>query len=288
VADGKFVVPHCSISEVCIHPTVDVLRKVFIENTATKNIKWPREPADQRRVMQGFRDRCKVPGCLVAIDGSLIPMRKPTEQQANQDADSYYGYKGGIASLLLAVCDIDMRFTYVNAGAPACVGDAGLFARLRLHENTEAGAMATIEVPLYYENGDVKAISPYLIGDAAFALGVHMMKAFDPQPAAGTKEGEYNKRILLARRVIERCFGRLKGHWVYCKPNVFWNNVEFTWKAIEVCCGLHNFLEEHAVELPIEEAEAVHVGLPLMDEVDAEAHWGQYTRSRLVDWIAEH
>jgi hypothetical protein len=43
-----------------------------------------------------------------------------------------YGYKGGIASLLLAVSDADMRSLYVNAGAAACVGDAGLFGRSRL------------------------------------------------------------------------------------------------------------------------------------------------------------
>jgi hypothetical protein len=58
--------------------------------------------------MRGFRDICKVPGCLGAIDGSLIPMRKPTKDQASQDADSYYVYEGGKALLLLAACDIDV------------------------------------------------------------------------------------------------------------------------------------------------------------------------------------
>jgi hypothetical protein len=55
--------------------------------------------------MKGFRDECGVPGCVGAIDGSLIPQRKPTKEQANQDTDSYYGYKGGIAmhSFLVAV-----------------------------------------------------------------------------------------------------------------------------------------------------------------------------------------
>jgi hypothetical protein len=56
-------------------------------------------------------------------------MHKPTTEAANQDSDSYYGYKGFIASLLLAVCDADVLFTYINAGEPACVGDAGLFGR---------------------------------------------------------------------------------------------------------------------------------------------------------------
>jgi hypothetical protein len=138
----KFGRPHTSVSVLCIRPTVDTLRKVFICNPETKNIRWPVDPVDQERVMQGFRDNCKVPGCLGAIDGSLIPMRKPTKEQANQDAVSLYGYKGGIASLLLAVCDVNMMFTYVSAGAPACVVDAGLFQQSQLHHNIEGEVMA--------------------------------------------------------------------------------------------------------------------------------------------------
>jgi hypothetical protein len=71
--------------------------------------------------MQGFRAAYGLPGCLGAIDGSLIPLKKPTKAQVTQDANSYFGYKGGIASLLLAVCDADLQFTYGSAGAPACV-----------------------------------------------------------------------------------------------------------------------------------------------------------------------
>jgi hypothetical protein len=289
----KFGMPHCSLSVVCLHPTVQALRKVFINTPETKNIRWPVDPADQDKVMKGFRDQCKVPGCLGAIDGSLIPMKKPTKKQANQDSDSYYGYKGSIASLLLAVCDIKMRFTYVNAGAPGCVGDAGLFGRCQLHDNIEAGIMKQTDVPLYFETVqhgvEMKSIFPYLIGDAAFPLGVHMMKALDPPPAADSAEAVYNERILLARRVIERCFGRLKGRWVFCKRNAFWNNLDFSRAAIEACCALHNFLEEREVELPEEVVELVnHVGEAMVDDLAHEGQNGHVTRSLLVRWVSQH
>jgi hypothetical protein len=284
----KFGMPHSSLSVLCIRPTVNTFRKVFILTPETKNIRWPVDPEDQERVMQGFRDECRVPGCLGAIDGSLIPMKKPTKQQANQDADSYYGYKGGIASLLLAVCDINMKFTYVSAGAPACVGDAGLFQRSQLHQNIEGGVMAQINVPLYLENDGMKAIMPYLVGDAAFPLGVHMMKAIDPPPAVPSAEAEFNKRILLARRVIERCFGRLKGRWVFCKRNAFWNDLEFSRAAIESCCALHNFLEERKVELPGAEGVVQHVGMAVGDNQGLEEQSGEDTRDMLVKWVELH
>jgi hypothetical protein len=46
-------------------------------------------------------------------------MRKPTREQVSQDRDSFEGYQGGIATLLLAVGDADLKFLYIRAGAPA-------------------------------------------------------------------------------------------------------------------------------------------------------------------------
>jgi hypothetical protein len=133
----KWGMPHSSISGLCLHPVVRARSYIFLEQDETKNIRWPKEADEQRRVMAEFRSSFGVPGCLGAIDGCLIPQRKPTREQANQDTDSYDGYKGGIASLLLAVSDSDLLFTYVSAGAPDCVGDAGLFGRSQLKLNRQ-------------------------------------------------------------------------------------------------------------------------------------------------------
>jgi hypothetical protein len=286
---SKWAMPHNSIAVVCLHPTVRVLRTVFVEDPATKNMRWPKTDEDQKRVMDGFKRACKIPGCLGAIDGSLIPMRKPTKEAANQDSDSYYGYKGFIASLLLAVCDADMLFTYINAGAPACVGDAGLFGRTRLREQINEGLMRTMSVPLFFDDGTRQDMWPYIVGDAAFPFGQHMMKAYDPPPAQGTPEATCNKRILHARRVIERAYGRLKGRWVFCKKNTFWNDLQFSRSAIEVCCGLHNFLEVRNVGMPEEdddnEENVVH---PLPHEVAQDAGDGATVRNILTAWVADH
>jgi hypothetical protein len=167
-----------------------------------------------------------------------------------------------------------MRFNYVNAGAPACVGDAGLFTQCHLNWNIEGGVITERDVPLYFDNGEMKAIMPYQLGDVAFPLGVHILKVIDLPPPEGSAEAEFNKRILLARRVIERAFGRLKGRWVFCKRSAFWNNIDFICEAIEACYLLHNFLEERAVEMSGEEDEVDDVGLAMSDELED----GQETR----------
>jgi hypothetical protein len=246
----KWGIPHCSISTLCLHPVVRALQDIFVLNANTKNILWPKEDDEQVCVMDRFKKRCQLPGCIGAVDGSLIPQRKSTKEQANQDSDSYYGYKGGIASLLLAVCVADMKFTYVNAGASACVKDASLFSRSQVKASIDQGMLKQVSVPLHFEDGTWQDIFPYLVGDAAFPLGQHFLKVYEPPPEGNSAQAKCNRRLLDARWLIEQAFGRLKGKFVFCSKNSFWNDVCFTREAIEACCGVHNFLEVRKTDMP--------------------------------------
>ena len=53
-------------------------------------------------------------GYCGAIDGTVIPMKKPSREQAGGDSDCYLNYKGHTASLLLAVVDCDLCFPYIS------------------------------------------------------------------------------------------------------------------------------------------------------------------------------
>lgn len=120
-----FGIPHNSISEICVKPLLAALETALLEVPETKQIRFPRALAEQRRVVREFKNRWHLPA-IGAVDGSLIPQRKPSSMQAGGDADAFWSYKGSPASLLLAICDANGRFLYVNAGAPGTVGDAGL------------------------------------------------------------------------------------------------------------------------------------------------------------------
>jgi hypothetical protein len=39
--------------------------------------------------------------------------------------------------------------------------------------------MRTVSVPLFFDDGTRQDIRPYIVGDAAFPFGQHMMKAYD-------------------------------------------------------------------------------------------------------------
>jgi hypothetical protein len=166
-----------------------------------------------------------LPGCVGAINGSLIPQKKPKSAAAGGGADAYYGYKGYIVSLLLPVVDSNKIFRYVHAGAPACLGDAGLFQRSAFKKSIENARFRVLDIHIRVA-GQQRHINPYLVGDAAFGLTEFMQKNFAPPPDPSSAQEKFNKRLTDSRRRVEAAFGDLNGRWVVCKRNVFWNDLD--------------------------------------------------------------
>jgi hypothetical protein len=63
-----------------------------------------------------------LPYCMGAIDGTFFKIKKPSGAWS----DAYYCYKRYPAIILLAICDADQVFTFVEAGTShASCGHAG-------------------------------------------------------------------------------------------------------------------------------------------------------------------
>jgi hypothetical protein len=88
-----FGYPHNSISECCIYPVAQALCHVLLESADTKVIRFPRTEDAMNRIMAGFEERFRLPGCIGAIDGTAIPMKKPSRTAAGGDSDAYWCYK---------------------------------------------------------------------------------------------------------------------------------------------------------------------------------------------------
>lgn len=247
-----FGIPHNSVSEICVKPVLAALEHALLVVPETKQIRFPRAAAEQRRVVREFKNNWKLPA-VGAVDGSLIPQRKPSREQAQGDSDAFWSYKGSPASLLLAICDANGRFLYVNAGAPGTVGDAGLWSRSDLCQLIEEGLFHGAPHELTAD-GHTQSVQPFLVGDAAFPLGPHMMKVWDearPQDRAHWRaagKGKFNRCVINCRRGIECTFGRLKGRWAFCRRNTFIREPKLISSAVRVCCALHNFVERLGME----------------------------------------
>ena len=90
---------------------------------------------------------------------------------------------------------------------------------------------------------DTHFVTPYLIGDAAFPLQMHMMKLYAGDNL-GEKELAFNRIFVRARRHIEQAFGRLIARWQVLKASRPGFAVEFMREVVILCCALHNICQK--------------------------------------------
>lgn len=196
--------------------------------------------------MDGFRI-CSI---YVAVEVSHLSVFV----QEPLDADAFYTYKSKIAMLLLAIVDARGRFLWVNAGAPGSQGDAGVWQRdvFRTEAIEKHGLMDTPKAWLHNPSNQEQPwleVSPFFVGDGAFAFTRYMMKCFpETQEAFSQIVQTWNRLLCDTRKVVEQAFGRLKMKWQFCFSNVWQNEPAYVRSCILVCCALHNFCMDQRVD----------------------------------------
>ena len=84
----------------------------MVKRLTSQHITFPRGEMLQRTM--NLFDCQGLPGCAGAIDGCLIPISKPDSNAGHL----YYCYKKFYAILLLATCDSEGAFTFIDVGHP--------------------------------------------------------------------------------------------------------------------------------------------------------------------------
>ncbi|XP_066983822.1 uncharacterized protein [Macrobrachium rosenbergii] len=138
-------------------------------------MKVPTTPEEWMRVAQGFFTRWNFPNCLGAIDGKHILIRPP------QDSGSYFfNYKGTHSIVLLAVCDANLEFLYVDIGANGRVSDGGVWNNsdlCRRIANNTAGLPTDKHVP-----GVIESCLTYLWQTMLSTAEAYNETLFTPKP----------------------------------------------------------------------------------------------------------
>jgi hypothetical protein len=186
------------------------------------------------KIEERFRTLWNFPNCIGAIDGKHVAIQCPS----NSGSD-YYNYKGGYSIVLMAACDAEYNFTFIDIGAYGKQNDAKTFS-------DSCFGKQIINNPLRFPTfeltfcGQQHRLSGVFVADDAFPLRNNIMK-----PYAGhmllDKKAVFNYRLSRARRVIENTFGIMATKWrIFRKPIIMEpENVDFVIKA---CCALHNFI----------------------------------------------
>lgn len=184
-------------------------------------------------IAQDFNNKWNFPHCIGALDGKHVNIKAPSNSVSD-----YYNYKKQFSIVLMALCDANYKFIYINVGAKGRYSDGGVFAnctfakRLYRHE---------LNLPMPRPLANRTKEMPYVIvADDAFPLSENIMKPYG-QTNLTLEKRIYNYRVSRARRIIENAFGiasarfRVLRHTAELEPEVV---------SSIVCavCVLHNFL----------------------------------------------
>ncbi|CAL1380873.1 unnamed protein product [Linum trigynum] len=137
---------------------------------------------------------------FLLLDGIFLPLTLPAE-----DESRYRSRKGKISTNFLAVCDANMRFTYVLPGWEGSASDSRV-----------------LRDALSRKNGLKVPKNKYYLMDGGYAngpgfLAPYRVTRYHLQLWRGKTPQNYNElfnhRHSLARSYVERAFGLLKKRW---------------------------------------------------------------------------
>ena len=161
----------------------------------------PQNHNDWKAICKGFND-VEFSAFLGAIDGKHIAVQCPLKS-----GSQFYNYKGYFSIVLLAVCDAQYTFTFVDIGGYGSSNDSNILNNSNLGKAAESGSLDfPCSEPLH---GFPSVSIPYFfVGDEAFGLKSWMQR---PYPGKNLPEDKriFNYRLSRGRRIIENCFGIL-------------------------------------------------------------------------------
>nr|CAH7714787.1 unnamed protein product [Callosobruchus chinensis] len=160
----EFRVGHSTVSKVILETRTvlwDVLQPIYL-STPTSDA-W-------KNIAEEFLGRWNFPHTIGAIDGKNVHIQCPI------NTGSTYNYKGYFSIVLLACCDADYKFTWVDIGAYGSEHDASIFRRSEMGRILEAG---TIILPQSKTLPNSNIEMPYFfVGDEAFPLKSYIMRPY--------------------------------------------------------------------------------------------------------------
>lgn len=190
----------------------------------------------RKKIAIDFERSANFPNCIGAIDGKHIRITMPKDS-----GSLYYNYKNFLSVVLLALCDANYCFIFIDIGSYGKSSDFAIFKNSVFYKRLIQKSLQ-IPNPTPISNIDPTPLPYVIVGDEAFGLAENLMRPYGGKSLTYEKR-IFNYRLSRARRNIECTFGILENKWrIFHRPiNV---NIDFAEDIIKTCCVLHNFVRK--------------------------------------------
>ena len=177
-------------------------------------------------------------GCVGALDGLAVRIRRPTIEEASKPLD-YFNRKGFFAINVQAICDSRSRFLYLSLETPGSTHDATAFAVSSFSKKWAAAATDDAKRKWWIAADDAYGATNNIITPWAGRRLDIFQDAFNFHLSGGN------------RNVIERAFGLLTQRW-----GILWRRLQVTLgrapQVVVTCAALQNFIiGEKEQEIPV-------------------------------------
>lgn len=205
-------------------------------------ISYPAYHGEQRAIAEGFRRKsgASFECCAGAIDGILVWIHKPTEEECAMAGCSsgkfFCGRKHKFGLNCQAVCDSRGKFLEVSIIYPGSTSDCLAFEGMSLFTRLEDGLLAP---------------GLCLFGDNAYLNSIYMATPFAGGVSGGSKDA-YNFYHSQLRINIECAFGMLTHRWAILRKAIPMRvSLKKAIALVVALAKLHNFcIDENEVHVP--------------------------------------
>ncbi len=212
-----------------VNNTCSVIAKNFLP-------RYVQMPTDGRlrEVIDGFKSRWGFPQVVGAIDGSHIPIIRPSDS-----ATDYYNRKCFHSIIIQEVVDYQGQLlTSTLVGRVNCMMQDRVFYNSSFYRKGCQGTLLPSQ-PVQLEGKNIRLL---ILGDPAYPL-LPWLKKPHPYTATTTpQEKHFNYCQSQARMVVENAFGRLKGRW-RCLLKRMDGDLKSAPAIVAACVTLHNICE---------------------------------------------
>ncbi len=182
-------------------------------------VRWPEREADKIAIRKRFFKVAKMPSVCGCIDGTLIPIIRPSEYE-----EQFVDRKGNHSLNAMMVCGPEMQIYYCNVNRPGATNDARV--------------LRTSSLANKFKSGWRPFPSALLLGDSAYPVSQWLMPPLSlPNPT--NQERRYNRAHKKMRRLVECSYGIMKNCFP-CLGKLRVKSPKFAAEIVQAVVTLHN------------------------------------------------